>query len=275
MKQWGATPGTAGSIRDFYRLAEPGPNDPLLAEKYLSQIEDTVAPILRSIDQERREPLVEELEPLLYFIAIQWARVPAFRLLVFGVFEKLTSEQVSKALESEETWVRTLKEAGMSPDDEGADYKEMKDAVESKAFKLNASPDWYVQQAFRAVDSIMPGLLKRRWYSSISPSGSFIVSDNPVILDGQNRRLVGFENAEIVTYAVSRHVRLWGTLDKMPPPLVNRYLIATANTLALLRVEDQVFSHIPDFCWMDENRKYQTHWKLFSKDKILKSCATE
>jgi hypothetical protein len=109
----------------------------------------------------------------------------------------------------------------------------------------------------------------------MSPTGSFIASDNPVILDGQTRRLVGFENAEIVTYAVSRHVRIWGTLDKMPPPPVNRYFIATANTLALLRVEDQVFSHIPDFCWMDENRKYQTDWKLFSKDKILKSCATK
>lgn len=78
-KQWGAVPGTAGFIRDFYRLEDERSSDPLVAEKAFSQIESEVAPILRSIDREKREPYSEELEPLQYFIAVQWVRAPAFR----------------------------------------------------------------------------------------------------------------------------------------------------------------------------------------------------
>jgi hypothetical protein len=40
------------------------------------------------------------------------------------------------------------------------------------------------------------------------------------------------------------------------------------NTLSLLRAE-QVFSTVPDFCWLDENKKYQTDWGLFMKGNIL------
>ena len=81
--------------------------------------------------------------------------------------------------------------------------------------------------------------------------------------------MVGFENAELIGYAASRHVAQWGTLLPVRPPLVNRKFIASVNTLALLRAEDQVFSNIPDFCWLDENRRYQTDWKLFSKDNYF------
>ena len=101
----------------------------------------------------------------------------------------------------------------------------------------------------------------------VSPSGSFIASDNPVILEGPKRVMMGFENAELISYPVSRHVVLWRTLLPVRPPLMSRKFIARLNTLALLRAEDQVFSNVPDFCWLDENRQYQTDWKLFSKDK--------
>ena len=50
--------------------------------------------------------------------------------------------------------------------------------------------------------------------------------------------------------------------------LVNRKYIAHLNRLLLLRAE-KVFSTVPDFCWLDENNKYQTDWTLFSKEKIL------
>jgi hypothetical protein len=77
---------------------------------------------------------------------------------------------------------------------------------------------------------------------------------------------MGFKNAEIIAYPVSRHVMLSSTVQPAPPQLVNRKYIAHMNTLMLLRAE-QVFSHAPDFCWMDENRKHQTDWTLFSKEK--------
>ena len=93
--QWSAEPGTAGIIRDFYRLEDDRASDPVLAEKALSQIENEIAPILRNIDKEMRPPTVDELEPLLYFIGVQWSRVPAFRPFILGVLDKLSYEQIA------------------------------------------------------------------------------------------------------------------------------------------------------------------------------------
>jgi hypothetical protein len=39
------------------------------------------------------------------------------------------------------------------------------------------------------------------------------------------------------------------------------------NRMALFRAE-QVFSALPDFCWLDENDAYQTDWTRFAKDKF-------
>ena len=72
-----------------------------------------------------------------------------------------------------------------------------------------------------------------------------------MILDGTKGVKVGFENAELISYAVSRHVVLWGTRRPLKPQVANRKRIASVNTLTLLRAEDQVFSAVPDFCWMD------------------------
>jgi hypothetical protein len=266
-KQWGAVPGTAGFIRDFYRLEDKGASDPVVAEKALSQIEGEVAPILRVVDREMRAPGVEELETLLYFIAVQWARVPAFRPFILGVMDKFSHEQIGKELESPQSWRRALVKAGMDPDAPGADYERMKQFHAEKAYTMTAPTDWYVEKAFTTVDDILPGLKKRYWSTLISPSGSFIGSDSPVILEGPKGVMQGFENAELISYAISRHVSLWGTLLPIKRQVVNRKFVAKMNTLSLLKAEEQVFSHVPDFCWLDESHKYQTDWTLFSKEK--------
>jgi hypothetical protein len=271
--QWGATPGTAGFIRDFYRLEDERISDPVMVEKAFSAVEGDAAPILRAIDREMRSPLVEEVERLLYFMAIQWSRTPAFRPMVLGFFEKLTDKTVQKHLESPESWKRALEEAGMSPNQPGANYEEMKACYESKAYTLTAPTDWYVQRAFRAVDTILPGLQKRFWTTLVSPSGSFIGGDNPVALEGERGKPIGFENAESISYTVSRHVVMVGTLAKIEYPLINRKFIAGTNTHALLSADSQVFSCEPDFCWLDESGKDQTDWKLFSKVRILNSIS--
>jgi hypothetical protein len=41
--------------------------------------------------------------------------------------------------------------------------------------------------------------------------------------------------------------------------------IAHINAQAMLWADAQTYSHRADFCWMDENRKYQTDWHLFEK----------
>ena len=266
-KQWQASPNTAGHIRDFYRLSDEQ-FDPVMVEKAFAKIEAEVAPILRILDREQRAPGMEEFSTLLPFIALQWARVPSFRPMVFKVLDEVTREKLAVDLESKETWKRALKRAGMSEDSPGAAYESMMEFYRDGRFSLNVQTEWYIQQAFYAAERILPTLRSRSWRVAISPSGSFIGSDNPVVLDGPKGEMRGFKNAEIITYALSRHIVLYSMLLRESAPFVNRKYIAHLNRLLLLRSE-QVFSTVSDFCWLDENNKYQTDWTLFSKEKIL------
>jgi hypothetical protein len=272
-KQWQASPNNAGHIRDFYRLSDEQ-LDPVMVEKAFANIEAEVAPILRILDREQRAPGVEEFGALLPFIALQWARVPAFRPIVLNVLDSVARETLAAELKSEETWKRALKKARIAEDAPGAAYESMMEFYRDGRFSLSVQTDWYVQQTFKAAEHILPTLAGRSWRVAISPSGSFIGSDNPVILDGPKNEMRGFKNAEIITYVLSRHVVLCSTLPPEPLPFVNRKYIAHLNRLLLLRAE-QVFSNVSDFCWLDENNKYQTDWTLFSKEKYLGAVASE
>jgi hypothetical protein len=58
------------------------------------------------------------------------------------------------------------------------------------------------------------------------------------MLEGPKELLIGFGNAPIVMFAISRHVLLYGTLRQVDPPFINRKYIAHMNTLSLVRTED-------------------------------------
>jgi hypothetical protein len=263
-KQWQTSPGNIGFINDFYRLSD-AQIDPVIVEKAFSQIEGAVAPILKSLDREQRAPGIEEFSALLPFIALQWARVPSFRPMVFKVLNDVTRGKLAVDLANEESWKKALKKAGITEDAPGASYESMMEFYQSGRYSLKVQTEWYIQQTFEAAEYILPSLSKRSWRATFSSSGSFVGSDNPVILDGPKGKLMGFKNAEIIIYALSRHVLLYSTLEPISP-IINRKYIAHMNTLSLLRAE-QVFSHVSEFCWLDENRNYQTDWTLFSKEK--------
>ena|SRR6266851_436243 len=129
-RQWPSTPDNAGHIRDFYRLSDLAP-DPVVVEKFFSVLEDQVAPLLKSIDRERRRPDNDELDVLLHFMAYQWVRVPRFRPFAFQVLDRIVRERLAKELQSRETWLVALNEAGMDPDAPGAEYEAMKKFFES------------------------------------------------------------------------------------------------------------------------------------------------
>jgi hypothetical protein len=266
-KQWPNSPANAGHRRDFYRLSNPN-FDSFVVEKALSRIEDTIAPILRSLDQELREPNEEELEGLVRFMATQWVRVPAFRATVLAIADSFHSSQLSIALKSRESWAAALNDIGASSDSPGADYDTMREFQSSGQYSLSAETEWYLQRGLAAVETIIPLLRARHWWTFFSKSGSFIGSDNPVALSGPKGVTIGFKNAEVVTYPVSRHVLLYGTSVAARHPFVNRKYIARVNTLTMLTAEEQVYSYEPDFCWLDETHKYQTNWTMFSKDKF-------
>lgn len=266
-KQWPATPENAGHIRDFYRLSDPSP-DPVVIEKFFSAIEGQIAPLLKSLDAERRAPNDDELDALLHFMALQWVRTPRFRTFALQVFNSSTRRSILEFLRSPQTWRTALLEAGIDPDTPKADYESAQTFVTSGEYNLVAGPDWYLLKAIRGVERIMPSLRNRFWETSFSEKGRFIASDNPVGADGPRGEKVGFKNADVVFYPISRHVLLTGTSQRLKQLKITFRSIAQVNTMMLLNAEAQVYSPIPDFCWADEQRRVQTDWRLFSKNKF-------
>src|ERR1700733_14866625 len=80
-RQWPSNPQNTGHRRHFYRVTGTQ-LDPIAFEKTFSKIEDAVAPILRKLYEKPRTPMGNELESLLFFMAFQYVRVPAFRPVV-------------------------------------------------------------------------------------------------------------------------------------------------------------------------------------------------
>jgi hypothetical protein len=266
-KQWATTPPNAGHRRDFYRVSSPE-IDPVIVEKLYSKFEDAIAPILKALDEELRDPTKQELEGICAFMAIQWTRVPAFRPTMLSIAHKTHRTTMEKALKSPASWKKVLKKLNEPLDRPEADYYKMREFVESEQYSLSAGPEWYVQQALEGAQMIVPSLLKRHWQVSISKKGSFIASDNPVALDGEKGQKIGFANAGVVIFPVSRHVVLHGTISRMRSIHLTEMLIARLNTMMMLHAQEQVFSSKPDFCWLDKSEHYQTDWRSFDRSKF-------
>ena len=271
-KQWQSNPANAGHRRDFYRVADPRV-DPLYFENAFGEIENSIAPVLRTLYQEQRPPDPQEIEGLLCFAAVMFARVPAFRSFILELEQSILKSYVSKALESPKSWAKALKRARIRSDAPGASYEQMK-RLESDGYTMSAENEWFLYRGFKAADDIIPMLRARHWGTQLSPGGNYIASDSPVALDGPAGQKVGFENADIMFFPVNRHISLHGTKRPVVSPPLNRWRIAAQNTFTMLSAEEQVYSHRPDFCWLDKAGGYQTDWALFDKAELLTAISS-
>lgn len=197
-------------------------------------------------------------------------RVPAFRPTLLRIADGIHRQFFAKALKTPRSWAACLKKMGIAPDAPGADYEKMLEFERGHNYELFAEPEWFLYRGFKALGGVVSSLGDRYWRAAVSSSGSFIGSDNPVSMDGPENEFIGFKSADIVAFAVSRHVLVFGTKYRVRPADTTRKRIAAQNTLTMLCADEQVYSHVPDFCWLDESGTYQTDWKLFSKEKFLK-----
>jgi hypothetical protein len=198
-------------------------------------------------------------------------RVPAFRPTLLRIADEIHRRFFAEALKTPESWAAWLKKLGIAADAPGADYAKMVEFERGHQYTLSAEPEWFLYRGFKAIEGVVSSLAERYWRASVSSSGSFIGSDDPVAMDGRRGQYVGFKSAEIVLFPVSRHILLYGTNRGVAPMVVSRKRIAAHNTFTMLTADEQVYSHVPDFCWLDETGAYQTDWKLFSKEKFIKS----
>jgi hypothetical protein len=270
-KTWPSNPLNAGHRRDFYRISDPAFRDPVAAEKVFSQIEDSFAPLFKLLDKQPRGPYRQEWESLFTYIAIQWMRVPAFRPKLLQIADGIHRRFFAEALKTPESWAAWLKKFDIAADTPGAEYDGMVEFELGHHYRLSAEPEWFLYRGFTAIPGVVSCLAERYWRASVSSSGSFIGSDNPVSMDGPKGQDIGFKSAEVVLFPVSRHVFVYGTICRVKATTTTRKRIAAHNTFTMLTADEQVYSHVPDFCWLDETGAYQTDWKLFSKEKVMQS----
>lgn len=267
-KQWPSSPINAGHIRDFYRLPDPSP-DPIAVEKFFSALENDVAPVLKLLDNQRRPANEDELDLILTFMAYQFVRLPSFRPFMLEVAARITREAFAKYLHSKETWKAGLQEAGLDPEVPGASYEAAREFFESGKWNITAETDWHMARAFQAVDRIIARLRERHWHTSITNNGRLIASDNPVILDGERNESIGFRNAGVIVYAISRHIFLTGTLAPLQRPTQNYRYFAHFNTMTLLSATRQVYSHQPDFIWRHKDGTVHSDWTRFTIEAAI------
>ena len=151
-------------------------------ERFFSTLEGLAGPVLKALDMERRPPSDEELDLLLQFIAYQWVRVPSFRPLILGMADRITRERMAEALLTPETWRATLIQAGIDPEEPGADYESMKEFFESGEYSISAETAWYLQRAFAGVDKVLEGLRIR---GRISASACWFMPLNRRLIIGE------------------------------------------------------------------------------------------
>lgn len=267
-KQWPSNPENTGHRRDFYRVSDGTFEDPTAFEKLFSRVEGLIAPLFKAMDRPPRGPYRHEWESLFTYMAIQWMRVPAFRPTLLRVADRIHRELFAEALKTPKSWAAWLLNLGIAPDEPGADYEEMVEFERAGQYTLSAEPEWFLLEGFKAMEGVITCLAERYWSASVSSSGSFIGSDNPVSMDGPIGQEIGFKTAEVVVFPVSRHVFVYGTNLRANAMTTTRKRIAALNTFTMLAANEQVYSHAPDFCWLDEAGRYQTDWRLFSRDKF-------
>jgi hypothetical protein len=259
--QWRCKPSEAGHRRDFYRVEDGTIADPLAIEKIFSKIETEVAPVFRVLVQEKRGPKDGfELGMLLEYMAIQWIRVPTFRAIVGRTVYSHFSKDV---LSSPEAWQRAKQRAGIPDGDPDTDYSKVKEAWASGQIVFSGQSAFYLKRGAQLVAEIDSCLKLYKWDWLVSDSGQFIGFDSPVAMDGPEGQAVGFKNAGIVIYPVNRHLLLYGTRESVERPFLTTKLIARHNTFALLSADEQVYSHRPDFHWLDSANKCQNDWHHF------------
>jgi hypothetical protein len=268
-KQWRCKPSEAGHRRDFYRIDDPAHSDPLAIEKIFSRVESDVVPVFRILTHEKRGPKDGiELGTLLEYMAIQWIRVPTFRAIIGRTVYSHFSDDV---LSSRESWERALRKAGVPADNPDADYSQAVAALASGEISFSARPEFYIKHGAELLEEIDACLKKMQWNWLVSESGQFIGFDSPVALDGEAGQPVGFKNAGVVIYPVNRHLLLFGTQDAVTVPPITTKMIAHHNTFAMISADEQVYSHRPDFHWLDKTIKCQNDWRLFSRDDFFQS----
>ncbi len=256
------------TFQDLYR-AENGA-DPVRWEKTLAKLEDFIAPLLSQLFMNPTCPNRDELYALQTFAAVQFIRVPTFRPFVERVAKENYRDALSSLLRDRKHYNRAMKKHGLSDKvnfDQAVEYQ--RDVIDKGAYNLRFPNEYFIQRGFAGLNTILEQLQRRSWHALISPTGSFLGSDSPIVMDGEGQ--IGFKTAEVIHFPVNRFLLLRGTVSQTIEEWVTRNMVAAINIFALLNTQEQVYSPNAEFPWRDENARTNCDWRSFSKTSIIQS----
>jgi hypothetical protein len=202
-------------------------------------------------------------------MALQWTRVPTFREAGVRITLAAMKRWCTQALESPDSLAAAARSIGVGGDEDRA--AEVIRQV-AQANDASAPNEWHLSKSFRTAQRMLPSLAKRFWTVRTTRHGNYIGSDNPVVLDGPKGKSLGYKNADLLVYPLTRFSVLAGTLyeEQVVPPITQRQ-VAETNSLMMLDARRYVFSHEPDFLWIDGNNRYSTDWSMFMTDEKMQA----
>jgi hypothetical protein len=254
--------GNVATQRELYTL-DVAKGDPYLFEKALAKFEGESATALREILQTHRIPRGEAFEILMNFVALTYARVPSRRPVLEEPMERMLKLAMAIYVETPERYQSLVDAYNKAHPDEsikGSDYEEQRRFVQQDNFRIRFSQNWHLENLNIEMSQVIPMLARRRWSLLVADkdAGSFICSDNPVVLTWTKPirgpwRSPGFGMRDtVVAFPLSRQVALIGlTEGSQGTARASARSVARVNSLLISFADRYLYCTYGDISWLD------------------------
>jgi len=257
-------PRNVGAIRDF-NLVEDNSIKPNYIENMYSKIEEKVASSIKKLNETLKfEGDVKDY--ILYFIAIIGSRSPERRETWRKFNEDISKKTLAISLSNEEIWnsqLEMMKEDGIIIDDSFS-YKNMKEFQKTARYRIDLPKAEYISIELEMIETILPYLYGRKWrlIKTDEDIGTFITSDNPMVLTWNNYKDIGrpafygpghgLVDTRIY-FPVSKYIALIGEFNNEEGVFVgNEKVVAYLNSLNIWYTYKQVYTDRTSFKFINK-----------------------
>lgn len=259
---WKSKPIGVASQLDYYRLDQDA-FDPFAFEKGLSRFEGQAAATLKEVLAQRAIPDFEHRLTLINFIASTAIRVPSQRNMLAEAKKQVATMALQLAVSSPERWealTSRMKAAGQLVGD--VSYEEVRDfAMDESRYTIELSQEALIETTFKALDSIIPLLLDRKWSIALAGDGAgdFICCDDPVARHwsiSQHPPIVpGFSlRHSFIVMPLDRRTALLGEWEGEEEVFtIGRQGVAELNSLIMHSASRFLFLPSQDIYWLTQD----------------------
>ena len=251
-KSWKSRPEAAAFEKDLYRIDVPD-MAPDALEIALSEIEGAASIVLRNIEDNHAIPTAtEDLRTLLYFVALQAARIPQQRNNVDAMLQDVFRMMSVQVVDHRYDEIRKLIAQKNSAEAELSKDELIRLIADPDSVGIKVAPELELLLMKAMADGIYEILLQRPWNVAVvtpNKSNRFLTSDSPVLLYFNREPPPGWSpgfglNHTVVFFAVSSTVAIWSDTDSRVGDKIymKNHMIRHMNWLTAMQCDRFVFS---------------------------------